>query len=137
VSTRRCEELAGRAAVVVVLNQDGYVLAISRGGDVWDWGFPGGHAEPLQDCTIADAAFRELEEETGVVAGELELLGEGRSGSCVVTTYLAEVVDEWPQVLRSEPFEGYVGWVRPEALVAPTCRYRVHAREILVNLGLL
>lgn len=134
---RTCEDLAEQAALVLLIDPDGRVLAISRGDDVWDWGFPGGTAENHLDCTIADTAFRELEEETGVVAGELSLLHRAPSGTHCVTTFVAEVVDEWPAVLRSEPFEGYVAWVKPDVLVATTCRYRKHARVILEKAGLM
>lgn len=131
----RCQDLVGQAALVVI-EVDGRVLAISRDSDVWDWGFPGGTAEPGVDCTIADTAFRELEEETGVVAKTLELLHRERSGSHLVTTFLATRIERWPAVLRSEPFEGYVNLVDPSALVAPTCRYRNHARIVLGKAGI-
>jgi 8-oxo-dGTP pyrophosphatase MutT (NUDIX family) len=134
---RACDDLVGHAALVLVVDPDGRVLAISRGDDVWDWGLPGGNSEADLDCTIADTAFRELEEETGVVAGELSFLYRAPSYTCCVTTFVAEIIDEWPEILRSEPFEGYVGWVEPEVLVARTSRYRNHARMVLEKTGLL
>lgn len=134
---RACEDLRGHAALVMLVHPDGRVLAISRGDDVWDWGLPGGNAESHLDCTIADTAFRELEEETGVVAGELSLLYRATSGTRCVTTFVADIVDEWPAILRSEPFEGYVAWVDPDVLVAPTSRYRNHARMALEKAGVL
>jgi 8-oxo-dGTP pyrophosphatase MutT (NUDIX family) len=132
-----CQDLVSQAALVLLVHSDGQVLAISRGDDVWDWGIPGGHAEPDLDCTIEDTAFRELEEETGVVAGELSFLYRTPSDSRCVTTFMVEIVDEWPEVLRSEPFEGYVAWVEPEVLLAPTSQYRDHARVTLEKAGVL
>lgn len=128
---RACDDLVGQSALVLLVHPDGRVLAISRGDDVWDWGLPGGRAEAHLDCTIADTAFRELEEETGVVAGELSFLHRSASDTHSVTTFVAEDIDEWPAILRSEPFEGYVAWVEPEVLVAPTSQYRAHARVVL------
>jgi 8-oxo-dGTP pyrophosphatase MutT (NUDIX family) len=125
-----------RAALVVLQHDDGRVLAISRGDDVWDWGFPGGTADP-QDITIADTAFRELLEETGVVASELALLHREHADGHVVTTFVATQIHAWPAVLRSDPFEGYVDFVDPKTLVAPTCRYRKHAKVVLKKAGIL
>lgn len=133
----RCQDLRGQAALVLLPHSDGRILAISREDDVWDWGFPGGTAEPGVDCTIADTAFRELEEETGVIARELELLHREPSGTHLVTTFLAVEIESWPDVLRSRPFEGYVNFVDPMTLVASTCRYRQHAKTVLEKAGIL
>lgn len=129
--------LEQQAALVICVNPLRRVLAISRDHDTRDWGLPGGTAEPSVDVTIADTAFRELEEETGVVADEISFLHAGRSGTHFVTTFVAESVACWPAKLRSIPFEGYVRWVNPRVLVGPTCRFRNHARTVLGQAGLL
>ena len=129
--------LERQAALVVLVNPFHRVLAISRDRDTSDWGFPGGTAEPAFDATIADTAFRELREETGVVAAEISMLDTARSGSHLVTTFMAESVAIWPPFFRSVPFEGHVQWVEPKVLTAPTCTYRAHARKILNKVGLL
>jgi 8-oxo-dGTP pyrophosphatase MutT (NUDIX family) len=123
--------LERQAALVLIVNPLRQVLAISRDHDVLDLGLPGGTAEPARDRTIADTAFRELMEETGVVARELSWLHEGMSGTHYVTTFRLESAATWPPAFRSTPFEGHVGWVAPERLLAPTCRYKDHARIIL------
>lgn len=125
-----------QAALVVLPRDDGKVLAISREHDVTDWGFPGGTAEP-EDLTPEHTALRELWEETGVVAGVLTPVYQDGSGRYLVTTFLAEDVERWPDELRSSPWEGYVAWVSPSRLVLPTCRYRAHAAEVLRVVGLL
>lgn len=127
-----CDVAADHAAVVLLVHPKGRrILAISRDLDVWDWGLPGGGAELGVDRTIEDTARRELREETGVEAGVLVPLHQGRTGTHCTTTFLARSVAAWPEVLRSEPFEGYVAWVEPHVLLAPTSRYRDHTEYIL------
>lgn len=125
-----------KAALVIVTRGDGQVLAISRGDNLDDWGLPGGTADP-EDQSLAHTAARELHEETGVVATELALVDGRVVGTHFVATFFAEEVEGWPDVLRSVPFEGYVNFVDPETLVAPTCRYREYAQTVLSKVGIL
>jgi len=59
---------------IIVLNRTGQVLACERADHRGAWQFPQGgmlaSEEPLE------AAYRELEEETGIAADKVELLGE-------------------------------------------------------------
>ncbi|PTQ74566.1 NUDIX hydrolase [Celeribacter persicus] len=57
-----------KLAVLAVCQRDGKFLMVERGKDParGTWGFPGGHVEFGE--TLAEAAARELEEETGVIA---------------------------------------------------------------------
>jgi 8-oxo-dGTP pyrophosphatase MutT (NUDIX family) len=66
------------AAVVIVRRSDKYVLSVSR-GDTDKVGFPGGKGE--DDETPEEAARRELFEETGLTAGELQQFYEGEDSS--------------------------------------------------------
>lgn len=59
-------------AGVIVEDSRGRIL-LGRRSDNGCWGYAGGSVEP--DETVEDAARRELFEETGLVAGELELFG--------------------------------------------------------------
>ncbi len=67
-------ELGPRVAVLAVVARDGRVLLARRRNppDAGRWGFPGGHVEPGE--LLADAAVRELREETGLVAAPVRLL---------------------------------------------------------------
>lgn len=59
-------------ASVIVENENGQVLLEKR-ADNHCWGYPGGSVE--LDEVVEEAARRELYEETGLVAGELQLFG--------------------------------------------------------------
>lgn len=59
-------------ASTIVVNEKGEVLMQQRRDD-GHWGYPGGSVELYEQ--VEDAAKRELYEEVGVIADELELLG--------------------------------------------------------------
>lgn len=52
------------AAVMIVINDDGKVLAVSRRNDKTKFGLPGGKKDPLESLEMT--AIRETGEETGV-----------------------------------------------------------------------
>jgi putative (di)nucleoside polyphosphate hydrolase len=69
---KRPAEYFRAGAGAVIINGSGLVLALERAGLAGAWQFPQGGLkggeEPLE------AAYREIDEETGIAAGELELL---------------------------------------------------------------
>jgi len=64
--------LVAIGATVIVMNDEGAVLFQLR-SDFGTWGLPGGALEPGE--TLEETARRELREETGLEASELQLLG--------------------------------------------------------------
>lgn len=127
----------------VIVPMRGCILGISRGHDTGDWTLPGGKLDVLPSGRLErfeEAAVRELREETGVVVHEEQLeptlRGPTRSGGEHVI-YLARGCFWLPPVLISEPFEGYVKWLPPSALLAPTCTYRDSNRRALRRAELL
>lgn len=117
-----------KSASVVVVHQEGYVLGITRGHNLHDITFPGGGRESF-DKTIEDTAIRELKEETGAEA-HIKLLTVINTHAMffATTVYL-------PEEFYSEPFEGFVGWYRPERFTTMTCKYREHQKQTLELLG--
>ena len=59
-------------ATILVVNDDKKILFQHR-SDTLDWGLPGSSMELNE--TLEEAATRELHEETGLVANELDLMG--------------------------------------------------------------
>ena len=70
--------------------------------------FPGGRRDP-QDATLADTALREAEEEIGLAASEVSLLGELAATATFVTNYLIHPFVGWiPEGLAWRPSAGEV-----------------------------
>jgi 8-oxo-dGTP pyrophosphatase MutT (NUDIX family) len=88
---------------VVMINKDGEVLAVSRKDDHTDFGLPGGKIEP-QDLSIKMGAIREVKEETGLLAFNLELIfamhRNGKMGYTYLADFEGEINTEEPHVVK-------------------------------------
>lgn len=118
-----------RTACVLTVRGDGAVLAVSRPDPPIRFSLPGGHIEGGE--SRAEAAARELFEETGYLPTSLHLLHESVSNKTRVSTFIApSVVGE----LRSSD-EGLACWVDVRVLVCPGAAYPRHAREVFAAAG--
>ena len=110
-------KVARHAVCCLLMDDDGQVLAISRGEDTSKWGMPGGKVENNESLDVA--VVREMYEETGyVIASPQSVYTAFVPGETnfICTTFIAQVVAKAPDAPRSHPFEGEVAWVDPTVL---------------------
>lgn len=98
------------AVTVLVIAKDGKVLAVSRRDDPTAFGLPGGKVDAGEE--LAQAAARELKEETGLDASNLKpVFVHDEADGYRTTTFVGSVTG---QVNTDE--EGVVRWVDPAVL---------------------
>ena len=103
---------AKHAACCLIMTDDGLVLAVSRKNDPTAFGLPGGKVDPGE--TPDQAAARELQEETGLIATALHPVFVHQEDDGFVThTYACEVEGQ-----INTPESGVIRWVKPEVLFA-------------------
>lgn len=114
------EQDVKRAACCLILTNDGHVLAVSRKDDPTAFGLPGGKVDPGE--TPEQAAARELQEETGLIASKLSPVFTHQEDDGFVThTFSCEVEGE-----INTPESGAVRWVKPEVLFnGPFGKYNI------------
>lgn len=101
-----------KIALIYVKNDEGKVLAVSRGKDTSNMNLPGGHVEEGED--LETAAARELEEETGVLVRKLyPVHAEVTDTGNYVTVFYAA---EWRGKIRSSD-EGIAAWVDKQMIL--------------------
>lgn len=103
------------AACVLVFNERGEVLAVSRKHDPNDFGLPGGKQEPGE--SFEETAIRETLEETGIKLKNLRFVFERETEGEVdyyTATFMAEV-DGNSEPSTSE--EGRAKWVPPIKII--------------------
>jgi 8-oxo-dGTP pyrophosphatase MutT (NUDIX family) len=116
---------------IVVLDDDGLFLQVSRRNDPNDFGLPGGKVEA--DETLLGAAKRELLEETGYEASRWDLLMSRPSRT---TTCYVFVATDLKKISEPRPGEGVVRWASPEMIVSGTfSEFNAHILRTLVKRG--
>jgi len=118
MSDKSTFKVARHAVCFLLMNDDGLVLALSRGKDLGSWGMPGGKVEANESLNMA--LVRETYEETGfVVANPQAVYTAFVPGEInfICTTFIGQVVAAAEDAPRSWPFEGECKWVKPKVLV--------------------
>jgi ADP-ribose pyrophosphatase YjhB (NUDIX family) len=77
-------------AQLVIINEDGNVLCVSRKTDHNDFGLPGGKMEDCDDNNPIKCAIRETLEETGIRAHSPQLVFAIHKHNSMSYTYLAQ-----------------------------------------------
>lgn len=102
-----------KTAHVVIINEEGLVLAVSRKEDHTNFGLPGGKMEDEDQNSPVATAFRETKEETGVYPMGLELIFATHMDGKMGFTYLAK--DYHGDIGTNEPHT--VEWVPFQRLI--------------------
>ena len=95
------------SAQVVLINEEGLVLAVSRKDNHEDFGLSGGKVDPGE--TPEQAAIREVKEETGLDIYDLQLIfamhKNGYMGYTYLAKYSGDISYNEPHVVKWAPFE--------------------------------
>jgi 8-oxo-dGTP pyrophosphatase MutT (NUDIX family) len=99
-------------AQVVLINEDGLILGVSRKHDHNDFGLPGGKQDPEDNGDPMVTAIRECKEETGLDVTDLKLVFAIHKGGNMGFTYLAKysgkIEHNEPHVVKWVPFQSLV-----------------------------
>jgi len=104
------------AVCVLIVDDNGEVLCVSRKDDLMDWGLPGGKLDDGEMSVVG--AIRETAEETGhkIVIDNIDEYFIGRCGDYNVITYRASIV-EYDFIKISQKETGAVAFLDPSYLL--------------------
>jgi len=126
-----CKKYIMITAQVVLINEEGLILGVSRKDNHSDFGLPGGKMDPEDDNDPTTTAIRECKEETGLDIFNLQLVFAIHKNGNMGYTYLAKYSGE---INHNEPH--VVKWVAMEVLINGSFgRYNQMVSESLTDLG--
>jgi len=98
-----------KSAQVVLINDKGLILGVSRKDNHNDFGLIGGKSEPIDNNDPMATAIRECKEETGLNISNLRLVLAIHKDGYMSYTYLAdfdgEISHDEPHIVKWVPFE--------------------------------
>jgi 8-oxo-dGTP pyrophosphatase MutT (NUDIX family) len=122
-------EHSNRVSVVLLFNQ-GKVLAVSRKNNPDDFGLPGGKLEPAE--TFEEGAIREVKEETGLDIFGLTPIFYRMDGDFFAVCYVAQWKGEIDNTLET----GVVKWVDYEEIKKGSFgHYNSEMEKSLIRMG--
>jgi 8-oxo-dGTP pyrophosphatase MutT (NUDIX family) len=120
------------AGIVLIENDVGLILAVTRKGTLTDWSLPGGKLELGE--SFANAAIRETEEEVELEVSRLQLVYEGPScteSNRWVKTFRAGL---WLGSPRAVEPNTRIAWLRKEEFMGPSCSLSPYYRKLFAHL---
>ena len=114
-------------AVVVLLNPEGKLLAVSRKDNRTDFGLPGGKMEPGE--TFEECAIRETREETGLEISDPVEIFRRMDGIYEAVAFAAH----WTGEIQSREGEGEARWVDPQEILKGS--FGDYNRKLFAALG--
>jgi ADP-ribose pyrophosphatase YjhB (NUDIX family) len=118
-------------AQVVLINEEGLILGVSRKDNHSDFGLPGGKMDPEDNGNPMITAIRECREETGLEVSDLQLVFAIHKSGNMGYTYLAKYSGE---INHNEPH--VVKWVPMQVLINGCFgRYNEMVSESLTSMG--
>lgn len=97
------------SAQVVLINEEGYILGVSRKDDHNDFGLIGGKMDPEDGGDPMVTAIRECKEETGLDVTNLRLIfaihKDGFMGFTYLADYSGKIEHNEPHVVKWQPME--------------------------------
>src|ERR1019366_372855 len=115
---------------VLIIREDGKVLAIHRRDDPNDFGLPGGKIDIEE--TPEQAAIRECLEETGLILTNPKLIFTRNCGDDLAQTFAGD----WEGIPISQEGEPSIKWMSPDDLIK--CKtFGNYNRNLFQHLGLI
>jgi 8-oxo-dGTP pyrophosphatase MutT (NUDIX family) len=113
---------------IVLINDEGKILGVSRKHDHTDMGLVGGKVDPEDNFDLVAAAIRETKEETGLDIYDLEVVYASHWGNRMQWTFLAKWTGE---IHTDEPH--VVKWIDTKTLMQGS--FREYNLEVLASLN--